>query len=126
MNSPFSGRLRWGLFVHEEHRHGGGALIADRLNLLAQRDGWLSLNARLLHLCLQGGISHKAAGALLCGELDRDDDVVGIVERPIQPVSRSPMPGPDDRSLLVKDGLPAGEVTNSMLDKKDHRLPLPL
>jgi hypothetical protein len=78
------------------------------------------LNACLLHLFLQGGISRKAAGALLRGELDRDDDLVGIVERSIERMSRRPMPGADDPSLLVKDRLPAGEVTNSMLDKDDQ------
>jgi hypothetical protein len=106
-----------------ELRRCAGALIANRLNLLAEDDGWLSLNPRLLHLFLQGGISQKAAGALLCGELDRDDDVVGIVERLIEPMSRRPMPDSDEPSLLLKDGLPAGEVTNSMLDKDDQELP---
>jgi hypothetical protein len=106
-----------------EPRRCAGALIANRLNLLAEDDGWLPLHPRLLHLFLQGGISQEAAGALLIGELDRYDDVVGIVERLIEPMSRRPMPDSDEPSLLLKDGLPAGEVTNSMLDKDDQELP---
>jgi hypothetical protein len=104
-------------------RGDAGALIANRLNLLAQDHGWLSFNPRLLHLLLQGGISQKATGALLRGELDRDYDVVGIVERSIEPMSRRPVPTANEPSLLLKDGLPAGEVTNSMLDKDDQQLP---
>jgi hypothetical protein len=100
-----------------------GALIANCLNLLAEDDGWLSLNPRLLHLFLEGRICQKAAGALLLGELDRDDDVVGIVERSVEPMSRRPVPGADEPSLLFKDRLPGGEVTNSMLDEDDQELP---
>jgi hypothetical protein len=106
-----------------ELRRCAGALIASRLNLLAEDDGWLSLHPGLLHLFLQGGISRKAPSALLRGELDRDYDIVRIVERLIEPMSRRPMPASDEPSLLLKDGLPAGEVTNSMLDKDDQELP---
>jgi hypothetical protein len=38
-------------------------------------------------------------------------------------MSRRPVPTANEPSLLLKDGLPAGEVTNSMLDKDDQQLP---
>jgi hypothetical protein len=63
------------------------------------------LNPRLLHLFLQGRICQKAAGALLRGELDRDDDVVRIVERSVEPMSRRTMPDSDEPSLLLRRSL---------------------
>jgi hypothetical protein len=41
----------------------------------------------------------------------------------LEPMSRRPVPGADEPSLLFKDRLPGGEVTNSMLDEDDQELP---
>src|SRR5215211_34920 len=94
-------------------------LILKRLYLLPEVDVRLALHAAALHGLTQRRILQEPAGVLLGAELERNDHVIGVVRRAVEPVPGGSVLAPA-RLVLVEDRLPGVVVPDPVVYDQDR------